>query len=445
MKSFNNHKQTFNDIIICMYIPYFEIAKSIASVLPETIKKRIVNFGYELKIKQNLNYIHKNRKRVLKAIHGKKHLNIAFYVYDDAKWKSQSVYKLLDKEKNFTPYIFVTKNAAPKENFNYQSVDDVKKVYKFFAEKNMRVKYAYDTDNEKYIPFEKMTPKPDIIIYQHPWYVETSQGPVVCSKFALTCYIPYFISDTEEEFEYNLRFHKYIYRHYIPNQIIKNNYTAKMTCNSESLVVAGHPQLDYFYKNTTANKYNPNYTIYAPHWSVCGENIRYSTFDWNGYEILNFAKQHPELNWIFKPHPNLYNFFIKSDYMTKENLDKYFEEWREIGSVCLDGNYMELFLQSNAMITDSGSFLNEYFLTERPLIHLVSKAFKGNESVKTICSTYYEVHDLNEMYKYFDEILLKRNDYKKQDRINLIKTLNYTNSAQAILNDLLKICDKISL
>ena len=308
-----------------MYIPYYELAQSISKILPKAWHKKFVDYGYNLKIKQNLDFINKNivnvKKRLSKKIKTQK-LNVIFYVYDDTKWKCQSLYDLMDKSENFIPYIYVTKNAAPQNNCNYQTDDDLRKVYDFFAKKSMRVKYAYNIEKQKYIPFEKMNPKPDIIIYQHPWYVERTQGPVVCSKFALTYYVPYYISDTDEWFEYDLRFHKYIYKYFVPSDIVRKNYAKKMSNNGKNLVVSGHPQLDYFYlnKNNSASDTNNKVIIYAPHWTVCGDNIRYSTFDWSGREILEFAKSHKEFNWVMKPHPLLYNFLYSRIYFISSNL-----------------------------------------------------------------------------------------------------------------------------
>ena len=111
-----------------MYIDYEKIGK-------------ILGFGkiffYNKKIKQNLDYIKRNQKKVKAKLKGKTHLNVAFYVYDSAKWKCQSVYDLMTKDKRFTPYIFVTKCNAPKDNFNYQTIDDIKKTYDFFKSKGM--------------------------------------------------------------------------------------------------------------------------------------------------------------------------------------------------------------------------------------------------------------------------------------------------------------------
>ena len=118
-------------------------------------------------------------------------------------------------------------------------------------------------------------------------------------RFCRYCYNP---------IEYDLRFHRYIYRYYVPDEIIRKNYAPNMYDKGEKLIVAGHPQLDFYLNNKNQNK--RKYVIYAPHWTVCGDNLRYSTFDWNGYKILEFAEKHPELNWVFKPHPCLYNFLF---------------------------------------------------------------------------------------------------------------------------------------
>ena len=176
-----------------MFIPYYKLAQTIALFLPSKFRLKLRLFGYNAKIKRNEKFIKKNKKHVLKNLRKKvkkQKLIAAFYIYDETKWKCQSIYDLLEESGFVVPYIFVTKNDAPKENFNYQKSCELKKVYDFFKEKNMRVSYAYDIENEMFIPFEKMNPRPDIIFYQHPWYIEASQGPVVCSKFALTFYVP---------------------------------------------------------------------------------------------------------------------------------------------------------------------------------------------------------------------------------------------------------------
>ena len=274
-------------------------------------------------------------------------------------------------------------------------------------------------------------------MYSHPWYVYKTQGPVMCSKFALTFYIPYFIPASEQWHEYGLRFHQYLFRHYVPTDSIKDFYAKNMPNGGKSLKTVGHPILDYCF-----NKENtPKYIIYAPHWTVCGDNLRFGTFDWSGEKLLEFAKAHPEMNWVFRPHPLMYKFMQTSGFMSKEDVDKYYKEWEEIGIYSQGGDYTDLFNESYAMITDCGSFLTEYFVSENPVIHLVSDKFTPNPTIKEIDKTYYEAHNLEELEKHLNDVILNKNDYKKQDRIELLQKLNLkdNSSAKRIVDDLLSV------
>ena len=404
-----------------------------------------------MKVKQNLNYIKKNQQFVLKDLRDIFPLNVIFYVYDESKWKSQSVYDLMEKDERFCPLVVVTKNCAPEDNPNFQTAEDVKRCYEFFKSKGMNVEYGYDIstrhnvgravslqDWDKFIPLEKFNP--DIIIYSHPWYVYKTQGPVMCSKYALTYYIPYFLPASEQWHEYGLRFHQYIYRHYVPTELVRDYYVKNMPSIEHSFRVVGHPIFDeYLNKEKILNTNSSPYVIYAPHWTVCGDNLRFGTFKWSGEKMLEFAKAHKEINWVFRPHPLLYNFVITSGYMRKQDIDKYYDEWKSFATFSEGGDYIDLFRQSAAMITDCGSFLTEYFATENPVIHLVSEQLKPNSTIKEIDKTYYTAHNVDEMIKHLHHVILDKSDYKKEERVKLLEKLNLKNSSSAekIINDIL--------
>ena len=412
-----------------MYIDYEKIGK-------------ILRFGeqffYDMKIKQNLDYIKRNQKRVLEDLKDVSPLNVIFHVYDESKWKSQSVYDLMEKDERFNPMIVATKNCAPEGNPNYQTAENVKKCYEYFKNKGMRVEYGYDIRKNKFIPFEAFNS--DIIFYSHPWYVYETQGPVVCSKFALTYYIPYFLPASEQWHEYGLRFHQYIYRHYVPTESVKNYYSKNMPSVEHSFRVVGHPILDSY---NNQKDFEKKYIIYAPHWTVCGENLRFGTFKWSGKKVLELAKAHPELNWVFRPHPLLYNFVITSGFMKEEEIDKYYDEWKNFAQYSEGGDYIDLFRQSYAMITDCGSFLTEYFVTENPVIHLVSEYLNPNSTIKEIDKTYYTVHNTDELIKDFHQVILDKYDYKKEERKKLLEKLGFKNSSSAekIIKDVLSDID----
>ena len=423
-----------------MFIDYEKIGQTLKLFFPKH-SKEIWDYCYEKKIKQNCTYIEKNKKKVFKKLRkkfGKEPLKVTFYVHDCSKWKSQTIYDLMANDSRFEPQIIVTKAASKEGSLNYLNADDLIKTYNFFKNKNMNVAYGYDIENNKFIPFKKFNP--DIIFYGHPWYVETQQGPVVCSKFALTYYVPYFLANTALYVEYDLRFHQYLHKHYVLNSYIKNFYEERQKYKTSNIHAIGHPQLDYFYFNKDKKTEN-KYVIYAPHWSAATtKGICYSTFLKTGEYILNFAKKHPEINWIFKPHPVLHIQLTEvSKVWTKEKWENYCEEWKKIGTLYNTGDYLDLFMDSYALITDCGSFLTEYFLTKKPVIHLLSDcAYEKNYSVQKIEKSYYQARSIEELNQYLDEIIIKKNDPKKQERLETLKELGLENNycAKNIINDI---------
>ncbi len=427
-----------------MYIKFLEIFSTLALFAPLKMRKKIRNIGYNLKVSQNLNYISKNRKRVISHLKDKfkkgEKLNVAFYIYDETKWKNQSIYDLMEKSDIFKPYIFVTKNCAPKENFNYQASESLVRVYDFFKAKNMRVKYAYDFKKDFFIPFDEMDPKPDIIFYCHPWYIYKTQGPVMSSKYALSYYVPYSVSSSMGQQEYYLRFHLYVGTQYVINDLIKKYFSENMENKGANLKVAGHPILDYFYLNKNNQYEDKKSIIYAPHFSVTDDTIlKWGTFLDMGEFILDWAKKHPEFNWIYKPHPCLKGFLRNKNLWPEEKIQKYWDEWNKIGQVYESGDYLKMFMESRAMITDCGSFKTEYFMTQKPQIFLKSKnGMPFNPSVEKINQTCYKAENTEELENILQEVLIKGNDYLKDARAKVYCECGYENNfaAKNIIDDI---------
>lgn len=423
-----------------MYIKYAQIFQILALLSPIKFRSGIRSVGEKLRIKQNLDYISRNKKQVLKKLKTKKVFNVAFFVYDETKWKCQSIYDLMEESENFVPHIFVTKNCSPKSNFNYQEPETIHRIYKFFQAKNMRVHYAYDFEKDDFISFEKMEPKPDIVYYCHPWYIYKTQGPVMASKYALTFYSPYSISSTMGYQEYVLRFYQYVQKQYVINDVIKEHFASNMDNKGVNLMSAGHPILDYFYLNKDKKYENKNTIIYAPHFSVDDNTtLKWGTFLEMGEFILNWAKNHPEFNYIFKPHPCLKGYLTSKSLWSEEKIRQYWDEWSKIGLTYESGDYLDMFMESCAMITDCGSFKTEYFMTQKPQIYLKSKnPMPFNPNVEKINQTCYKAETPSELEEILEEVLIKGNDYKKDERRRVYQEYGYENNyaAKNIFDDI---------
>ena len=158
--------------------------------------------------------------------------------------------------------------------------------------------------------------------------------------------------------------------------------------------------------------------------------------------MLALALQHPELKWVFKPHPTLRVTLSKLNLMSKQEIDAYYRAWEDIAVVCYDGNYIDLFKQSRALITDCGSFLVEYACTGQPIIHLISEdpKFLPHPVSAALFKTYYQASSWETFIQHFNTVVLNHNDPLRERRLAKIKEMNLlgTNAAQNILNVLLK-------
>jgi len=366
--------------------------------------------------------IQKNSRKVLKALMAEsktRKLRVAFLVSENAKWSCQSLYEEFDRSNEFEPIVLITADGQRSQDYNELN-KQLNETYVFFESRNMKTRYAYDAREQRYLNLQQFCP--DIVFYQQPWGLDSMQSPFVVSKFALICYVPYSIAGTKEAMmHYPMTFLYGIRMHFIVSDLIKSEYESWMSSNKESLIVTGHPKLDSYEKQMRNDEH---YIIYAPHFALKSSVLKLSTFDWSGQYLLDFARSHKELNWVFKPHPLLRSQVIRDGIMTENEIDSYYEEWSNIGMVYDQGDYFDIFKESDALITDCSSFLSEYLPTMMPVIHLISENMVAlNPMSKITSSHYYNAHDLKELEFYLNDVIINKNDPLKEKRINDIGTL----------------------
>lgn len=365
-------------------------------------------------------------------------IKVLFLVSELAKWKNQTLYDAMAKSDKFEPVMALT---AVFSDSAAEKAEGVMELKAYCDSKNINYVEAYDIENGK--AADLINFNPDVVFFQQPWGLFREQKPDKVSKYALPCYVPYFTPNYGTlSLDCGLDFHKKLFRHYVLNEEWANIYRNYIDSTySGQIAAVGSPFLTNI-KTASLNDYENACVIYAPHYSVSSGNLtHYSTFIHNGVEILNYAQKHPEINWVFKPHPRL-KHELTSFGWTQEKINNYWAQWGRLGKVCEDNDYIELFNNSKCLITDCGSFLTEYFVTGKPVIHLISSSNTAipQPPSEKIFNTFYKVHNLEEMYETFENVIIKNNDTKKSDRLNVAKEqqLIGQNAAQNIINDLLE-------
>ena len=357
------------------------------------------------KIKRNYLKTLQREKKLLRQKH------ILFLVNDSSKWKLQSVYMRF-QECGFKVSIGIslygwTDCRAKAEALAYDT-------FNYFKGKSMNVFYAYDFQSHKPISLEEFSP--DFVFYEQPWEIFPEHMPCKVSRFAITGYVSYDVPCTTiAERHCALPFHRQLYVHFVINKKMKMEMESflKSRKTASRIIATGHPVFDEFVKSfpENGNLSKERVVIYAPHWAFPHKNnpnmFDSSTFLWSGNVILEYAKFHPEIKWIFKPHPVLKSMLIKSGVMSVDEVEGYYNSWSKIGKCCFSSDYTAYFINSCVLITDSMSFLLEYGCTGRPIIHLMEKEQKVKFSsiYKSLFDSYYKVYSQNDLYRIFKQVI----------------------------------------
>lgn len=375
-------------------------------------------------------------------------IRVLFLVSEVSKWKAQSLYDLMVKAENYDPLIGITLADFDGHLSEVEQREKMVRTQKFFEDKGMPCVMMYDVEKKDVREVRELNA--DIVFYQQPYVIFPAHMPRIVGLTALTCYIPYYVTNYgTRHFDYEMEFHKEVWRYFILSEGFARAYRrgAWFFAYAGKLLGIGHTGLDYYYLNKKKVKTDEKMVIYAPHWSFShpkNENLEnYSTFLWTGERILDYAKRHPELKWVYRPHPSLKYALSRTGVWSEEKIAKYWADWAQVGTVSTGGDYQHLLLESKAMITDCGSFLPEYFVTGKPLIHLISKDVKVKPISVSKCyfDTFNKVTSEDQIETVLDDVLIKDVDSKQKDRACVLQETGLSDcyAAQNILDYLERI------
>lgn len=389
-----------------------------------------------LRIQLVKRFFGRNLKRIRRDAKTRK-IKVVFLVSEIAKWKGQSVYDKLAQSNWCEPQIAVMELTR----FAHLPVAELKERAEeklaYFRSRGMSVVdiWKYGTKN----CLDVKSIGADIVFYQQPWDLPRQMRPWVVARHALTFYFPYYTPNLVfKSLEVGHKLHRFLFGYIVYNAELAQFYERLMKTEIGGHVTRflplGHPAMDELNVGDVSD--SGDYVIYAPHWSIQAGAVNppmpISTFLTTGKEILEYAKRHSQVRWVFKPHPELRDALVRSGQYSQEEVDAYYDEWDSIGQVCLGGplEYLPLFRESRAMITDCGSFLTEYGCTGRPIIWLVSSESRidVNPIVRRLYSTFYEASDIRRLFELLDDVVLRSADPQKYARLLALKAMRDYNA-----------------
>lgn len=347
-------------------------------------------------------------RKSLQLKKGKK-LSVFFLVNDNTKWNAQSVYMKFKKDSRFNAHIFVCRQEQTDDE--QKTRNGYQEDCRFFEERNIPFIKGFDEFKQKNISLLQY--KPDIVFYIQPWGWKSGLYDITTiGKKALTAYIPYSLPLCNDKNDNQLTFHLLVSFFYLPTEMSLKINRKDMMNKAKNCIVVGYPKLDEYSLALTELEHTQPKIIYAPHHSFTGR-LCFSTFKWNGRELLEYARTHPQTNWVFKPHPRLKFELVHNGIMTLEEANDYYDQWDTLLNTerYESGNYIDLFAKSEALITDCISFLGEYLPSGHPVLLLENKDSAGyNEFGNAIISSYYRCRDWKTLEETIESVIINKKD-----------------------------------
>lgn len=373
-------------------------------------------------------YFKKFRQAQIKAakrLKGKERIEVAFLLTIPGMWKSDEVFKAMMQDERYHPFVVIYPFAVYK-SFDAEEVQStIKRTKEFIEKKGFEYVIPYDERKRKWLSIDEVA-KPDLVFFSTPYKESFSQYFVDHFKDTFTCYVPYGYSSLNlYQINYDLFFHNLVGLHFVETELHRKMAVEHSRNKGNNVVVTGYPATEIFLRKdyVPQNQWKPQpvakkKVIFAPHHSI--DNPKYpSVFLEVCEEMLKVAEKYSkDIQFVFKPHQVLK--FKLQQLWGVEKTEEYYKRWDALENTQLvsDG-YVDLFLTSDAMIHDCGSFTTEYLFTRKPVMYLCSNedmTDKFNEFGIHSFNCHYHGRTREDIERFLQEVVVEGNDPMRLQR-----------------------------
>lgn len=373
-------------------------------------------------------YTRKFRDRQIAAaeqLRNKKRIDIAFLLTIPGMWKSDYLFKALSNNPKYHPYIVIYPYSVFK-GFDKQEIESTIENTRLFVErKGFEYIVPYNTKLNKWEDIRE-TLKPDIVIFTTPYKDIPPQYFIYNFKDTLTCYVPYgFSSLNLYKINYDLIFHNLVGLHFVETEIHRQTAMDNSRNKGKNVVVTGYPGTEVFLRPDyhPSEVWKPQESpkkriIWAPHHTIDGD-FAISSFLQFYDTMTKLAKEYGDkVQFVFKPH-QLLKFKLQQIWGI-ERTEKYYSQWQEMPNCQLEeSSYVDLFLTSDAMIHDCGSFTTEYLFTKKPVMYLIKNDdFISKFSTFGLMSfnNHYHGRTEDDVRNFIESVVINGNDTMREQR-----------------------------
>lgn len=326
---------------------------------------------------------HCKRKRYNKATRNSSDGVIkVFFIcqYIPAWSKNKQLFEALKRDKRFNPILLCVPNRIFANQLQDKE-DMTNDVYDYFVRHGY--KEALNALVGKDVWYDLKEACADYVIYNRydrPMPIPYTSTEV--SSYSKVCLIDYGTSLLHKmDLMYERTFIANIYCLFAESEEKKREFKRRnrllCLCGLSRAECCGIPAVENAFKaqNDIAPAWsfsnNGFRAIYAPRWTMDPS--------WGGSSFIKYrdtffelADSHPEMDFLVRPHPLMFQNFIDTGLMNAEEVEAYKEACNLRSNMQLDNEkeYLASFWNSNVLICDFSSMIIEYYITKKPIIYL---------------------------------------------------------------------------
>lgn len=354
----------------------------------------------------------------------KPRINVLFFAMSLPMWRYQNLYKLLSEHPKFNCYVVI----VPCKSFtNSHQEEAIKELAAYFTK--TKVPYVLGINDDGSFLDVKKKIKPDILFYPQP-YKDIIPDSFSYRRFynKLLCYYPYAFWRSKDEWSYNLDFHKIAWKLFYSTELHRKDAIFYSSNRGRNVEIVGYPTADDFMSQSHKDGWKKSNVvkkriIWAPHFTISdGGYITQSNFLWMADFMLELAEKYSnKLQFAFKPHPRLFSELCRNKDWGNSKTKNYYNRWDKLENGQVEkGEFIDLFMTSDAMIHDSGSFGVEYHYSRNPVMYIADN-FEAQVSEmakfgQLAMQQHYVGKTKQDIINFIENVVLKGDDPMKTGR-----------------------------
>ncbi len=349
-------------------------------------------------------------------------------------WKYDELYRLLEADARFDPQVFVCPWVVANGG---RPIGDGAPGAEVSATMDASLDFcrkqgysALKAWNGRWIDLDKEL-RPDLVFFSYAYNMTRPAYLQKGIKHALSCYVTYgFNTDGQEQRQFNLPFFSLMWLGFYETPM-HVELARKFADNGGKNVRLGGPLIfDEMRRRLQEGPRSPWKThgkkriVWAPHHTVddLPNESHWCCFLQIAMPMLQLAQTLADCaEFVFKPHPKLFPKLCTLPGWGRKRAQEYYAAWDALPNGQLQqGEYIDLFLTSDAMILDCLSFMCEYMFTGKPqLFMLREKSFhpRFNAFGETVFRHLYHGTGMDAVAAFLEDVVFSGNDWMEPERM----------------------------